>query len=170
MSDFNELNDEFDDEIEYVSKTEMKKDMLDLQKLGEKLAQMPLNKVKNVPMSDTLMAAMEEMQRIKKNEAKRRHMQYIGKIMRSEDVDAIRHALDLMDTSSEVYIRIQKQCEQWRDRLVQDNKAMNEYIELHPQVDRQQLRTLVRNAQKEVEKDKPGTNFKKLFQLIKEQE
>jgi len=116
------------------------------------------------------MAAMEEMQRIKKNEAKRRHMQYIGKIMRSEDVEAIRYALDLMDTSSEVYIRIQKQCEQWRDRLVQDNKAMNEYIELHPQVDRQQLRTLVRNAQKEVEKEKPGTNFKKLFQLIKEQE
>lgn len=162
--------DKLDEEIEIVSKTEIKQDMHELQKLGQQLAEMPLNKVKNIPMSDTLMAAMEEMQRIGKNEAKRRHLQYIGKIMRNEDEDAIRHALDLMDSSSEVFIRIQKQCEQWRERLVKDPKSMNEYIDLHPQVDRQQLRTLVRNAQKEVEKEKPGTNYKKLFQLLREQE
>lgn len=159
-----------DNEIEFVSKTEIKNEMLELQSLGEKLTEMTLKKVKTIPMSDTLMAAMEEMQRIKKNEAKRRHLQYIGKVMRSEDIEAIKKALDLLDSSSETYIRIQNQCELWRNRLVKDNNAMNEYIGHHPEIDRQQFRNLVRNAQKEVAAEKPATNYKKLFQLLREYE
>ena len=90
--------------------------------------------------------------------------------MRSEDIDAIQEALDLLDPSSEAYGRIIRQQEQWRARLIEDNQALNEFIDTYPQVDRQQLRNLVRNAQKEMKSEppKPGASYKKLFQFIKE--
>lgn len=165
--------DPFEEEIEWeiVSKSEMKRDMTALQKLGERVLALSKAKRAKVPLSETMLAAIREMDRIDKNEAKRRHLQYIGKVMRSEDEEGIRKALDLMDTSSEAYGRIQKQQEQWRTRLISDDKALNAFIEKFPDVDRQQLRQLVRNASKEMstEPPKPGTHYKKLFKCIKEQ-
>ena len=169
MQDFDD--DLTPDEIEYelVSKSEMKREMERFQALGELLCGLAPNKWPTLPISDTLLAGLEESKRIGKHEAKRRHYQYIGKLMRTEDIDAIQEALDLMDPSSEAYGRKKRQQEQWRTRLINDGKALNEFIGLYPQVDRQQLRNLIRNAQKEMasEPPKPGTGFKKLFQLIK---
>ena len=90
--------------------------------------------------------------------------------MRSEDIDAIQEAIDMLDPSSEAFGRRIGQLEQWRNRLINDGKAMNEFLDTYPDTDRQQLRNLVRNAQKEMQAEppKPGTAFKKLFQLIKE--
>ena len=101
----------------------------------------------------------------------RRHMQYIGKLIRSEDIEAIQEALDLLDPSTEAYGRVTGQQEQWRTRLITDPTALNDFIEMFPQVDRQNLRTLIRNAEKEMssEPPKPGSNYKNLFKLIKEQ-
>jgi len=165
--------DPFEEEIEWeiVSKSEMKRDMTELQKLGEQILELSKAKQAKLPLSDRMLAAIDEYHRIGKNEAKRRHLQYVGKVMRDEDDEAIREALELLDPSSEAYGRIQKQQEQWRTRLVSDTNAMNQFIEQFPQVDRQQLRTLVRNASKEMnsEPPKPGSNFKKLFKFIKEQ-
>jgi len=138
---------------------------------GKRFASCPKKQLAALPLSETMKEAIAEWDRIKKNEAKRRHLQYVGKVMRDEDDEAIREALELLDPSSEAYGRIQKQQEQWRTRLVSDANAMNQFIEQFPEVDRQQLRTLVRNASKEMnsEPPKPGANFKKLFKFIKEQ-
>ncbi|MAE33847.1 MAG: hypothetical protein CMH97_01075 [Oceanospirillaceae bacterium] len=161
-----------DDDIEYelVSKTEMKREMQRYQDLGETLCNLSPAKWSDLPVTDVLMAALEESRRIKKHEARRRHFQYIGKLMRSEDIDAIQEAIDMLDPSSEAFGRRIGQLEQWRNRLINDGKAMNEFLDTYPDTDRQQLRNLVRNAQKEMQAEppKPGTAFKKLFQLIKE--
>lgn len=166
------MTDINDDEIEYeyVSKSEMKREMERFQELGEKLCTLPTTKWASLPVSEVLLHAMEESRRITKNEAKRRHYQYIGKLMRSEDIDAIQEAIDLLDPSSEAYGRVIRQQEQWRTRLIQDGKALNEFIQAYPSVDRQQLRNLVRNAQKEMQSEppKPGSSYKKLFQYIKD--
>jgi len=161
-----------DDDIEYelVSKTEMKREMQRYQELGEVLCDMSPAKWATLPVSSTLMAALEESKRIKKHEARRRHFQYIGKLMRSEDLDALQEAVDMLDPSSDAFGRRIRQLEQWRTRLIDDDQAMNEFLDIYPDTDRQQLRNMIRNARKEVQAEppKPGTAFKKLFQLIKD--
>ena len=161
---------DYEDDDDFVSKSELKREAQRFQDLGKTLTELPNNKWKELPISENLYNALVENARLKQNEAKRRHLQYIGKVMRNEDCEAIQDALDLLDPSSEAYGRRIRQQELWRTRLVSDPNGLNAFIEEHPTVDRQQLRNLVRNAQKEMssEPPKPGTSYKKLFQLIKE--
>ena len=165
--------DPFAEEIEYeiVSKSEMKRDMIKLQEIGERIVALPRKKAMELPLSEMMKAAVREADRVGKNEAMRRHMQYIGRLIRSEDIPAIQEALDLLDPSTEAYGRVTGQQEQWRTRLITDPNALNDFIEMFPQVDRQNLRTLIRNATKEMstEPPKPGSNYKNLFKAIKEQ-
>lgn len=160
-----------DDDEDFISKSELKREAHRHQQLGKKLADLNPKKWRDLPISENLYNALVENNRLSQNEAKRRHLQFIGKIMRDEDVDAILAGLELLDPSSEAYGRRIKQQEMWRNRLVSDDSGLNAFIEEFPAVDRQQLRNLVRNAQKEMssEPPKPGTNYKKLFQFIREQ-
>lgn len=166
------MSEEFNpeqEEFEIVSKSEIKREMHRFQKLGEKLCLLKPEQWKALPISEHLHLALEESLRIKKNEAKRRHMQYIGKLMREQDIDAIQAQLDLSDPSSEAYARKVNIQENWRDKLIKSDDALNQFISKHPEVDRQHLRNLVRNARKELQTEppKPSSGYKKLFQYIK---
>lgn len=171
MTTHNEHDDFSPDEPEYelVSKSEMKREMERLLRLGEKLTELPPAQWDVFNLSDTLLAALAESKRIKQHGAKKRHLHYIGKLMREEDAEGIQYQLDMLDPSSEAYGRKQRQTEMWRTRLLQEDQAMAEFIEQFPQVDRQQLRNLVRNARK-AGSDNPLSTpaAKKLFQLLKE--
>lgn len=164
-----ELNPE--EEIEFVSKSEMKREMHRFQKLGERLCALKPNDWQALPISEHLHLALEESLRIKKNEAKRRHMQYIGKLMREQDIDAIQAHLDLSDPSSAAYARKVNIQENWREKLIKSDEALNQFIREHPNTDRQHLRSLIRNARKEMQAEppKPASGYKKLFQYIKTQ-
>lgn len=172
MSD--QENNEFQYDIEQeeiilVSKSEMKREAQRMHDLGKRLSELNPSRWADLPISDTLKQALLENTKLKSHEAKRRHLNYVAKVIWREDIDAIHAALDLLDPSSESYGRIQKQQELWRERLVKNDNSLQEFIETYPEVDRQQLRNLVRNAQKEVNAEpfKPGSNYKKLFQFIK---
>lgn len=158
-----------EEEIIYVSKSEMKREAQRMHDLGKILTELNAERRAQLPISDMLKQALTENTRLKSHEAKRRHLNYVAKIIWREDIDAIHAALDLFDPSSESYGRIQKQQEMWRKRLVQDPQSVQEFIEHYPTVDRQQLRNLVRNAQKEMQAQpsKPGSNYRKLFQFLK---
>jgi ribosome-associated protein len=60
------------------------------------------------------------------------------------------------------------QLERWRDRLLESDTALTELLAAHPQADAQRLRTLIRNAQKEMEAQKPPRNFREIFQVLRE--
>lgn len=170
MSDF---DSDHDPDIEWVSKTQMKAEMHRLQALGERLLTLRPDQLATVPMHDELSAAIEESKRITQNEAKRRHLQYIGKLMRDADIDGIQLALDRLDPSSEVFLREQQQAEQWRSRLLNDSQAEAAWFEQFPDTDRQPFRALVRAARKE-QPDSPdepmrsGKQSKRLLKWIKE--
>lgn len=159
-----------EDEIIYVSKSEMKREAQRMHDLGRKVCELNPSRWIDLPISESLLAALKENNKLKSHEAKRRHLNFIAKIIWKEDLDALNAALDLLDPSTESYGRIQKQQEQWRERLVRDDQALNEFIESYPEVDRQQLRNLIRNTQNELKKDptKPSNSYKKLFQFIKQ--
>lgn len=156
------------DRSEGKSKTQVKKEMHALQALGEELVELsPASRAK-IPMSAELADALKLADKMpKKHEALRRHLQFIGKIMRNEDLEPIERALALIRNTNQAATRKFHLVEDWRDKLIANNDAVTEFIAEYPGVDVQQLRTLIRNAKKEQEKNQPPKAYRELFQLIK---
>lgn len=156
-----------EEEIIWVSKSEMKRDMDALQKLGEELVELKPSALKKVPMSESLLAAIEEAQRFK-NEAKRRQLQYVGRLMRNEDPEPIQAALDKIRNKHAQQNAVFHKLELLRDKIIeQGDKAIGDVLALYPSADRQQLRQLARQAVKERKENKPPKAYRELFQVLK---
>lgn len=157
------------DTPELPSKSELKRQMLARQKMGEKLAKLGKQQLNNIPLDATLMEAITDYQRFRHNEARRRQMQFIGKLMRDSDVDAIEHAYQLTQSGSEAAKKIEHKLEWWRDQLIsKGDNAINEAILEFPQLDRQLVRQLIRESTKEQKENKPPAASRKLFRYLKE--
>ncbi|CAH0541599.1 ribosome biogenesis factor YjgA [Vibrio marisflavi] len=156
-----------EEEIIWVSKTEMKNDMEDLQRLGEQLVELKPSVLEKFPLSEELADAIKDAQRFK-NEAKRRQLQYIGKLMRTEDPEPIQAALDkVRNKHSQATAELHK-LEQLRDRIIEEgDSAIADAIELYPNADRQRLRQLARQANKEKKASKPPKASREIFQTLK---
>jgi len=161
---------EEEEEIIWVSKTEMKQDMEALQKLGEELVAVKPATLEKFPLPDDLRIAVADAQRFK-NEAKRRQLQYIGKVMRNIDPEPIQAALDkYRNKHSQATAELHK-LEQLRDRIVEEgDSAVAEVMEKYPQADRQRFRQLYLQARREKKGNKPPKAYREIFQLLKELE
>lgn len=158
------------------SKSQVKREMHALQEMGKRICELPKKQLAEMPISETMREAVAEWDRISKKEAKRRHLQYVGKVMRTEDADAIQEALDILDPSSDAYNRILHQQEKWRERLISEgNEALTQFADAFPATDMQHLRQLIRNAAKEKKEIEAGkakqssgkSAARKLFLYIK---
>jgi ribosome-associated protein len=164
MADY--LND--GPEEEFVSKTQRKKQMDALQDLGRELVDLPNDKLKKIKLPEDLFNAITEYKRITSNGAKRRQAQYIGRLMREIDPDPIRAHLAASKGESAAHAAWLHQVERWRERLLEDDKALPQFVDAYPQADVQQLRTLIRNARKERDEARPPKHFRQVFQTIKD--
>lgn len=161
--------DEQDEEIILVSKSELKRDAQELRDLGEKLSNLKPAELEKFPLEGRIVDALLETKRITSHNARKRHFGFIGKLMLDQDIDAIRHQLALMDTSSDEYNRRFHLLERWRDRLLEEgNSALSEFMEAYPATDAQHLRQLIRNTSKEKSEEKKATLSKKLFRYLRE--
>ena len=150
------------------SKSQLKRDSHTLQKMGQQLVDMPEGMLQKFNLPENLQEAVYEARRLKSREAKRRHLQYIGKLMRISDTDVIQETLDMMDHQSQTYRQHFKALEDWRDRLINEGSdGIHAFIEAHPAADRQQLRNLQRQANREIELGKPPAAGRKLFVYIR---
>ena len=166
MTDF--INGDTWDEEEGKSKSQVKREMHDLQKLGEELVALSAASRARVPLDDELKDALQLADKLgNKREALRRHIQFIGRLMRSRDLAPIEQALALLRNTNQAATRQFHKVEHWRDKLLADNEAITVFIAEFPDVDVQQLRQLIRNAKKEQEKQQPPKAYRELFQLIK---
>lgn len=153
----------------WQSKTQRKQEMQALQALGEKIIALSDAERARLPLSDEMLAAVEETGRIRSHEGRRRHMQYVGKVMRREDTAAIQAAFDEFEQEKLQRDHAFHRLEKWRERLIeQGDEAVEAFIAEFPEVDRQALRQLIRNAQRERAQDKPPTSSRKLFKLIRD--
>lgn len=150
------------------SRTKVKEQMLALQALGAALVKLPAGRLATVPMPEPLAAAVHEARRISDREGHRRQVQYIGRLMREIDPEPIRAALAEFDGQSAQARARQQQLERWRARLIEDDDALTEYAGAHPGADLQALRTLIRNARKEISAAKPPRAQRELFRLLRE--
>ena len=158
-----------DDEPLPLSKTQRKHAMEELQALGEALVALPTDRLKKIALPDDLRDAVVTAQRMsRQDEAKRRQMQYIGRLMRKADTEPIRAALaDARGESASETARLHR-LEKLRTALLEDEKILQEIANDYPAVDLQHLRSLRRAALKEQTQDKPPRNFRAIFQLLKE--
>lgn len=160
---------EEEEEIIWVSRTEMKLDMADLQKLGEELVTLKPSVLAKFPLSEELASAIKDAQRFK-NEARRRQLQYIGKVMRTTDPEPIQAALDRVRNKHAQTTAALHKLEQLRDRIIEEGDiAIEKALDLYPNADRQRLRQLARQANKEKQSNKPPRAYREIFQLLKEQ-
>lgn len=168
MQDKPEHDTDYDDEI--VSKTAIKKECLALQDLGEALTELKDDLLARIPLEETLYDAIVETRNIRKNGAKKRHMQFIGKLMRAADHEAIQAAYQEIEDEQQGDARRLHIVEGWRDRLLDSNdtSALSDFYNEFPFADRQQIRQVCKNAQTEKLNNKPPTNARKLFKLLRE--
>lgn len=161
---------EFEQEYERPSKSELKRQMTALQKLGAELIAEPRERVKRVPMPEDVRDAILECQLIKDHEGRRRQLQYVGKKMRTleeHELAAIQKMLDSWKGASKSETAALHAIERKRDKLLTDDKALTVLLEENPQLDAQQLRTLIRNARKEQAESKPPKAYREIFQILK---
>jgi ribosome-associated protein len=162
---------EFEQEYERPSKSQLKREMTALQKLGEDLVAEPKDRVKRVPMPEDVRDAILECQNIKDHEGRRRQMQYVGKKMRTlneEEIAAIQRTLDSWRGLSKADTAAMHALERRREKLLANDAALTELLAEHPEVDGQQLRTLIRNARKEQAESKPPKAYREIFQILKQ--
>jgi ribosome-associated protein len=163
-------SNEFEQEYDRPSKSELKRQMTALQKLGAELVAEPRDRVKRVPMPEDVREAILECQQIKDHEGRRRQLQYVGKKMRTlneEEVAAIQTVIDSWKGASKAETAALHAVERKRDKLLADDQALTKLLEEHPQLDVQQLRTLIRNARKEQAENKPPKAYREIFQILK---
>ncbi len=161
-----------------ASRTDLKRESTELQKLGEDLLTLRASLFEALPLGEKLSDAVLEAKRISNFEGKRRQMQFIGKLMRKLDeptLDAVRTALAEQNSTPAAETAALHEAERWRDRLVADDDALGGWIETHPGTDAQQLRALVRQARKDIKAGPPGEAprqgkaYRDVFQLVRQQ-
>ena len=158
---------EYDDtEAIEPSKTQRKKDMHALQGIGEQLVELDPKKLAEFDLPEILTDAIALARPMQKHGARRRQLQYIGRLMREIDALPIQQKLDALQQNSTHQTARLHQLERWRDRLLNDEHALTEFAKQYPQADLQRLRLLIRNAQKEKAAEKPPKNFRLLFQEL----
>jgi ribosome-associated protein len=163
---------ESDDEYDGPSKTQLKKEMHELQTLGEALAALPENRIVGLPVSESLIDAVMQYRRTRSHEGRRRQMQYIGKLMRRDDVEPIREAVLAMQLGQAKDSLALHEAERLRAELIASDDALTAWTQKHPGGDLQQLRSLIRAARKDAAvapEQRSGRAYRELFQFIKSQ-
>lgn len=153
---------------EKPSKSALKREMTELQALGEELAALSKDQLKKIDLPDDLRDALRDAQRFTQHEAHRRQLQYIGKLMRTIDPAPIRAALDDIKGVSAAANARMHALERLRERFLADEKVIAEIVAAYPGADLQQLRQLRRNALKEQELNKPPRAFRELYRVLRE--
>ncbi len=159
-----------DDDVDAPkSKSQIKREMQDLQDLGATLVKLPAKELGKIPLPAQLADAIELARKITGHGGLRRQMKYIGKLMRSIDIEPIQIAMDKLRQNKQQAASEFHRIEQWRDRLITDgNDALSEFLNQHTEADRQHLRQLVLNAQKEARLNKPPKSSRQLFRYLRE--
>ena len=156
-----------DEDLE-VSKSQRKRDMHALQALGKTLVELPQEQLARLELPDPLREAVLDARRISARGASRRQLQYVGRLMRDVDADHIREQLEVVQAGAVKNVAILHRAERWRERLLSDAEEMSEFVSAFPGADTQRLRTLLRNATREIAESKPPRSFRQLLRDIRE--
>ncbi|HEY3645706.1 MAG TPA: ribosome biogenesis factor YjgA [Gammaproteobacteria bacterium] len=161
-----------DDSDEYLverpNKSQLKREMQELQELGVELVKLPADKLAQLDLPEKLVDSIELARRITSHGAQKRQRQYIaGLLSKLEDVQPIREFLERMSGADKVSKARFQENERWRERLISEgDTALAEFLERHPEADRQHLRRLARDAAAEAASGRPPRHYRELFRYL----
>ena len=141
--------------------------MLELQDLGKQLVELPEAQVTAMALEPRLEQAVLEAKRMKSHEAKRRQLQYIGRLMREVEAEPIRARLAVVEGHSAQGTARHRRLEAWRERLLADDAALTEFASQYPAADLQELRSLIRQVRHDRDAGRPLRGYRELFRLLK---
>jgi ribosome-associated protein len=154
------------DDTQVLSKTRRKTEMHDLQSLGETLVQLSAPRLSELGLPERLADAIEQARAISKHEARRRQMQYIGRLMRDVDPDPIRARLAQWGAAPAAEKARLTAVERWRERLLSDAVALDQLCAAVPHADRARLSALVVRVQGERARAAPPHAYRELFRVL----
>ncbi len=162
------MQDDQDQEELKPSKTQIKRRMLELQALGERLVGLNAKQLQSIGLPEGLHDAVTEAREMTRHEARRRQLQYIGRLMRDVDPAPIQEKIAVWDGQSLDHTARVHRVERWRDRLLEDDGAFAEIMAEHKGLDTQRLRALIRSARQEHQLGKPRRHYRELFKFLRE--
>lgn len=172
----NELETPEDNDLpERPSKTQIKREMLELLALGKRVVELSPDRVKQLPLSEKLEEAVLLAQKTNSREGKRRQIHYVGKLMRDAQAQAIMDQIETWEKGSVADTAYMHTLERDRERLLTDDQALTEWLNKYPDTDVQAFRAMIRAARQEHAKNAallPGQapqkkHYRALFQAIK---
>ncbi|MGB2172587.1 MAG: ribosome biogenesis factor YjgA [Porticoccaceae bacterium] len=163
------MSDSAIEPIELPSRSQLKRENQELRDMGEQLVLLANSQLEKITLDDSLKEAIKEARRLKNLDARRRQIQYIGKLLRKIDITEIKYSLEKLNHQSQTFRQHFAKLEQWRDRFISEgNDAIEDFITNYPEADRQQLRNLQRQACREKSQNKPSAASEKLFKYIRQ--
>jgi len=153
------------DKDSVISKTELKKDSKKIQEFGRKISELTINNIEAFKFPSNIYEATIGLKNIKSNSAKKRQVQYLGKLLREIDLTDAFLIMKQLKVSSQKEIQKNHIIEDWRDKLLSNNDSITQFVDEYPKIDRQSLRQTISNAQKD---DKSPKYSRQLFKLIKD--
>lgn len=154
--------------LEKESKSQRKRDMHELQKMGESLTTLTAAQLATMNLPENLLEALRVVKSITAHGARRRQFQYIGKIMRDIDLDEIKQGLERIQLLHDANTAQFQQLETWRTKLlVEGDAALTEFLKEYPHAESQPLRQLIRKAQQDRKNEKNTGAEKALFRYLR---
>lgn len=159
----------FDGTAEPVSKSQRRRDALEVRSLAARLIATGPALLDRVPLDDNVRAAISEAQRIHSNVARKRQLQYVAKLLRRADPEPIVQALHDLEHEGRQAAARQHRAEAWRDRLLEaGDPALGELIRHRRDSDAQAIRQLIRAARQEAARGRPPAAARRLFRTLRE--
>ncbi len=149
------------------NKTQLKREMKVLHDLGRELVELSQNKLEEVTLSERMYDAVVSAKKMKKA-ALQRQFRFISSIMEEEDIETIQLELKQLALPQQKEVKEFHQIEHWRDQLIAGDSNLIEQLVADINADRQHIRQLIRNANKEAQQNKPPKSSRLLFQYLKE--
>lgn len=153
--------------VEGPSKSQRKRDMLALQQMGESLLPLADERLQRLPISPELIDAVRMAREIRAHEGRRRQLQYIGRLMRDVDADALRAALADETREHRVATAVMHAAERWRERILADDQVLRNWLDQYPDT-REGIEPLVSRARGELAAGGPGRAYRELFRKLRD--
>jgi len=140
--------------------------MHELQSLGEALVRLPASRLAALDLPERLADAVEQTRAIGKHEARRRQMQYIGRLMRDVDPAPIRARLAQWTEAPAAEKARLASIERWRERLLAESGALDTLCAAIPHADRALLSALLTRVRAERAHAAPPHAYRELFRVL----
>jgi len=150
-----------------ISKTELKRDSKKIQEFGRKISELSMNKIELFEFPSNIFNAIVDLKKINSNSAKKRQVQFLGKLLREIDLSAAVLTMEGLKVSSQKEIQKNHIVEKWRDELISNNNSLKKFIDEFPNIDKQSLRQAIANAQKERNTSSPKYS-RQLYKILKD--